>query len=901
MRRFLRLILGVLGLVVLIVGSPLLLWTFKSAFLPDHVPDLREVAGWITDRDTGQVFLLVVAVAGLIAWLQLVVAVVLECVALVRGVAAPRLLGFRWAQRLVAGVLFGLVVGTTAAEASQPAVSASIAAPHVLGQSSHQPPVQAEPSPVGGYTVVSGDSLMSIAAEQLGDENRYQEIFDLNQGRRQADGEALGSVDLIKPGWHLALPAEAHCVEVVVREGDTLSQIAQTRLGSASRYLEIFELNRDRPLPGGRILDDPDRIHPGDVLRLPGAASPARGGGAAAGASAPAPVAAPGCEPEPAPAPPVARSPEPDSPLPERARVPNPAPAPAEDASDADDSAIPLVAVGLGGLLAAGILATFARRRMLAQRRRRPGQRIRRPPAMDLETALRKAEEPATVEALDVVLRGLAQRAREEGAALPTIRSALVGSRGLVLYPQGRSESFAESLDAEELDGGPAPYPALVTVGHDPRRDLVMANLAEIGTITLDGTAEEIEPVLLAMAWELATSAWSESVPVTLVGFGRSTAAHNPDRFRHFTSVDEFSAAAPAPAGVVLSTEPFDLEPECLAVVVATGPSASGGWWLDVSGKSTSIDELGIEVELQRLTVEQTEELIATLTAEANAEQVPADGQVDVPFVPQPATGPELRLLGPVGLHNVDPMKVEGKKINRLTELAAFLLLHPGATADEISRQLGTGTRPWSAATRQGYISRLRTWLGHDENGDLYLPNVEANGGGYRLSKFMNCDWYRFRQLAGSGLNRDASDRRARLEAALELVTGMPFSNIGPGRYAWNSWHQREMIDAIVDVAHALAEICQQDGDLLAARRAILRGLLAEPVSELLYRDLLHVEHRAGNRAAVKATVEKLADIAVALDVDIDEETTALIDTLLNPGEGRLTTDLPCTHPNTSR
>ncbi|UMO99980.1 hypothetical protein [Amycolatopsis sp. EV170708-02-1] len=51
----------------------------------------------------------------------------------------------------------------------------------------------------------------------------------------------------------------------------------------------------------------------------------------------------------------------------------------------------------------------------------------------------------------------------------------------------------------------------------------------------------------------------------------------------------------------------------------------------------------------------------------------------------------------------------------------------------------------------------------------------------------------------------------------------------------------------------------------------------------------------------MKATVEKLADIAAALDVDIDEETTALIDTLLNPGEGRLTTDLPCTHPNTSR
>ncbi|MFJ8911706.1 bacterial transcriptional activator domain-containing protein [Amycolatopsis sp. NPDC102389] len=165
----------------------------------------------------------------------------------------------------------------------------------------------------------------------------------------------------------------------------------------------------------------------------------------------------------------------------------------------------------------------------------------------------------------------------------------------------------------------------------------------------------------------------------------------------------------------------------------------------------------------------------------------------------------------------------------------------------------------------------------------------------------MNSDWYRFRQLAGAGPNRATSDRRAHLEAALELVTGMPFSNIGPGRYAWNSWHQREMIDAIVDVAHTLAETCQQAGDLPAARRAILRGLLAEPVSELLYRDLLRVEHRAGNRAAVKAAADKLTDIAAALDVDLDEETAALVGTLVGSGEGRLTRDLRCTHPNTSR
>ena len=49
-----------------------------------------------------------------------------------------------------------------------------------------------------------------------------------------------------------------------VRKGDTLSAIAQRVYGRASRWPAIFEANRDR-------LDDPDRIQPGQVLRLPDA------------------------------------------------------------------------------------------------------------------------------------------------------------------------------------------------------------------------------------------------------------------------------------------------------------------------------------------------------------------------------------------------------------------------------------------------------------------------------------------------------------------------------------------------------------------------------------------------------------------------------------------------------
>ena len=47
-----------------------------------------------------------------------------------------------------------------------------------------------------------------------------------------------------------------------VKAGDTLSGIAKAHLGSAGAYMKIFDLNKDQ-------LTDPDKIKPGQVLRLP--------------------------------------------------------------------------------------------------------------------------------------------------------------------------------------------------------------------------------------------------------------------------------------------------------------------------------------------------------------------------------------------------------------------------------------------------------------------------------------------------------------------------------------------------------------------------------------------------------------------------------------------------------
>ena len=51
-----------------------------------------------------------------------------------------------------------------------------------------------------------------------------------------------------------------------VKSGDTLSKIAKEHLGDANAYMKIFEANKDQ-------LTDPDKIKPGQVLKIPTVAS----------------------------------------------------------------------------------------------------------------------------------------------------------------------------------------------------------------------------------------------------------------------------------------------------------------------------------------------------------------------------------------------------------------------------------------------------------------------------------------------------------------------------------------------------------------------------------------------------------------------------------------------------
>jgi nucleoid-associated protein YgaU len=72
----------------------------------------------------------------------------------------------------------------------------------------------------------------------------------------------VAGVEQVKDGMTVAQPAEGNSRFYTVVSGDSLSKIAKQMYGNANEYMKIFEANKP-------MLKDPDKIYPGQVLRVP--------------------------------------------------------------------------------------------------------------------------------------------------------------------------------------------------------------------------------------------------------------------------------------------------------------------------------------------------------------------------------------------------------------------------------------------------------------------------------------------------------------------------------------------------------------------------------------------------------------------------------------------------------
>jgi hypothetical protein len=210
---------ALVALVVAVAGVPILLQAVAGSPIPSAIPAWDEVWASLTRRDDGTLLLGLLKYAAWAGWALFVLSVVADVATRLRGLPAPRL----GPQQQLATQLVGAVL---ALAVSVPTALPATAAPENLSASAGQPSLAA---------MADRDGNLATAHEQ-----------------------AVDSAD------------EQEFAEYRVRRGDCLWDIAWNELGEPERWPEIYEASRSVRQPGGGRLTDPDLIVTGWVLHIPG-------------------------------------------------------------------------------------------------------------------------------------------------------------------------------------------------------------------------------------------------------------------------------------------------------------------------------------------------------------------------------------------------------------------------------------------------------------------------------------------------------------------------------------------------------------------------------------------------------------------------------------------------------
>ncbi|MGW8782365.1 LysM peptidoglycan-binding domain-containing protein [Streptomyces sp. NPDC055796] len=270
-------------------------------------------------------------------------------------------------------------------------------------------------------------------------------------------------------------------------------------------------------------------------------------------------------------------------------------------------------------------------------------------------------------------------------------------------------------------------------------------------------------------------------------------------------------------------------------------------------------------------------------TAASTLNQHPHPGQPHraTPSAPTSASQDDEDIV--VCIEMLGPLRITGGLTTahspRTTAIAALIHLRPGRSAEYLCQAMDP-INAWSTRTLHSRLSELRNQIGLTGDGYPLLPRPR-NGNGYAFHPTVTSDWDHFQQLASSGLAAGPEGGIADLESAMTLVRGRPFD----GRtLTWADPFIQDMLSRITDTAHTLAR-WHTDGpapDLDAARRTIQQGLDVEASSEVLYRDLLHIEAAAGNTAAIRKTVARVQQMARTYDITLDTLTEDTINLVLS-------------------
>ncbi|QEU92539.1 hypothetical protein CP970_17945 [Streptomyces kanamyceticus] len=978
---FVKAFFAFVALTVLLVGVPGALAYFVGWPLPGGAPSLD----WLQQEITASTFINVLTVVVWLAWAQFTACVLVEIKAAFSGVGIPGRVPGAGGSQLLARQLVAalLLVGATAAsfapglsqfgqslEGNQKPASAASAhqTPGLFGQEQQQAASaadalaaqadQAAAHADGGSGAKAGDtkyyriqppegrhhdSLWEVAERHLGDGRRYKEIYQLNKDREQPDGSRLSEASLIRPGWIMEMPADAHGGEIVEMpdEAPKVSKDVQEQISDYSKSGDSgqqqgggeqgAEQGGSGQQGGGGSVDR-DTAHISLPEQRPAGDGQGQGDGQGKGPQQQAPAAT--------------------------------------GASDDDSSSFGLPEALLGApLLAAGLLLALGRRRRHALWQSAMGAtgggRGMQPPtptgdAADVQDALLVGADPEGVRLLDLSLRGLAATLAEENRPLPTVYAAWLSNGDLHLqlaqpagrppapWQLGQDQTFwmLARTDAEQYEDvdTAAPYPGLVSLGtRDDSR--LLLNLESVpGIVSLSGSEADRAAVFASVAAELATNGWSDRMTITVVGFGQDLTPLAPNRLRHLEDVEALietmeaetrqrrgalgaaghdsvltGRTGPAqhtrwaPHLVLLAAEPSADDAIKLAELAAdagrlgigylvgteSGDLPGAAWEMEITRAGKLLAPLlGLELDAQALP-EAQQRAVVRLFSDADPESAGApagpDGGapaaappflVDVTEQGRPAV--YARLVGTyeiIGLQTPD-----GERSPLMHEALALLLLHREGVHPRV---LASALWPRGVTddVRDALVDRLREWLGTEPDGS---PRLRADQTGrLTLAKSVVSDLDVLRSLYHEATQgRGAANRAVRgrmLTDALVLVRGPLLADRPQGRYAWLT---HEIIDAqlpllVADIGLALSEFHLEKGRAEKAIEALNAALGSAPGDERLWNELLRATHATEDPARLQQVAADLVTRSGARG--LPPRTEALLDELLPAWRSGLT------------
>ncbi|WP_103663366.1 hypothetical protein [Microbacterium sp. CJ77] len=935
MRRILASIASVLAAAVLIIGAPAVL----LALAGNPLPSWETLSEAMTVPDFGGRFFLgtVLPLIGWGAWAFFTVplfAAIPTAIHHARRGATPRPApaAFRMQQAAASALVAAILVifGATATPASAastgpPAMTSAVPAADI-SQPTEIPAASRPEQPVTTEheflerTIVPGDTLWDIAAEELGAGERYPEIFEASTHIEQPGGRRLTDPDLILPGWTVHIP--------------------QPRSAPVAT-----------PEPAAPPADDHATPTPPEPDRqaLPGP-----------GIDHPTPTADP-----------------------EVAQAPHTVADTATDTDggdeDSDLAAVVRTAGGISGLLAAGLLTVLVALRVHQRRRRRSGERLRLPDEQthQLERQLRDASDEAGIADVDRAARALGAWAASTGTALPALYAIRLDTTGPTFFladPVRLPAPFESASDddlvwtypaaaADLAPGAVNPYPSLLLLGQDPVGAHILIDLEHWRTLQVHGDPAQVAAALTSMTLELSTAQWSDDLRVTVVGAHHGLArAVDTGRVRYLNDAESLLPAlrartmdvrrALADAGhasiadarisdspdswstevVIIHTTLTDAQADALAdivshsdqagiAVIAGQPLLDGAQLRLRDDEHASLEPIGLELHPQHVGDEvlslltrlmndaaappRTSEHDAPAAARRPAPVVddddpshptetrPPDDEEPPPQASAQPNAPYLRLLGPVG---IDLPEREGEPRapapGRGVELVAYLHLHPHATTDQLAQAFWPNAAPQAASmSMRKLTNHTRNWLGAtDADVDTgtvenYLPRYDSTHG-YRLHTGIRSDWGEFEDLVGTDITAASSER---LRAALRLVKGQPFAGIKQRFWAWCHLDLEEMIARISDVADELFRRAYAARDHGRAQFAATVGNVVDPVNETAWRNLMLSALAKGDTDRFERIVGDLERYLDSFDegYEPEPETQSLID----EGRRELVTD----------